>query len=124
VLGPAQRVVIASASAVAGGGKPNPAAAEAARRSGLVSRTNLAFSIPLLFFMGAASHYTLFSDEPGPGRLAAWAVLSLLAVAALEANSLSRGNGMTKKPFDSNLGAAIAGLALWIVLIVVIKAAL
>jgi len=45
--------------ATAGGGQANPAAAGAARRAFLASRTNVVFSFPMLFFMGAASHFTL-----------------------------------------------------------------
>src|SRR3990172_6574883 len=57
VIWPAQQVVIASANTVAGGGEANPAAAARGARAGLPSRTNPLFSIPMLFFMGAASHF-------------------------------------------------------------------
>src|SRR5207249_1792464 len=52
-----QKVVIASAVAAASGGQANPAAAAAGRRAFLASRTNVVFSIPMLFFMGAATHW-------------------------------------------------------------------
>jgi|SRR5579875_2439450 len=124
VLGPAQRVVIASAATVAAGGKPDPAAAAAARRSAVVSRTNLSFSIPLLFFMGSASHYSLFADQPAVRRLVVWAALSVAAVAALELNSLCGEGGAIEQPFASNGRAAAVGVILWFVLLVVIKGVL
>src|SRR5580765_4258171 len=50
--------------AAASGGQANAASPVAARRAFLASRTNVVFSIPMLFFMGAASHFTL----PGGGN--------------------------------------------------------
>src|SRR4051812_11386681 len=52
VIWPNQKVVIASANAVAGGGTADPKAADSGARAFLASRTNFLFSIPLLFFMG------------------------------------------------------------------------
>src|SRR2546422_4643872 len=56
VIWPKQQIVIASAVAAAGGGQANPAAAAAGRRAVLASRTHVVFSVPMLFFMGAATH--------------------------------------------------------------------
>jgi len=61
VIWPAQKVVIASATQVAKGGQANPAAAPRGQRSGFTSRTNTLLSIPMLFFMGAASHFAFFT---------------------------------------------------------------
>ena len=60
VIWPAQQVVIANAENVAGGGEPNPEAAARAGRAGMASRTNTVLSIPMLFFMGSASHLPSF----------------------------------------------------------------
>src|SRR4029077_17234953 len=49
LIWPKQQVVIASAVAVASGGQANAAAPAAARRAFLASRTNVVFSIPMLF---------------------------------------------------------------------------
>ncbi len=57
IIWPNQQIVIASAKQVAGGGKALPEAAGALSTAGLASRTNTLFSIPMLFFMGASSHY-------------------------------------------------------------------
>src|SRR2546426_11202118 len=56
VIWPKQQIVIASAVAAAGGGQANPAAAAAGGRAVLASRPNAVFSVPVVFFMGAAPH--------------------------------------------------------------------
>lgn len=56
VIWPAQKVVIASANQVLGGGKPIAEAAARGARALCASRTNTLFSFPMLFFMGAARH--------------------------------------------------------------------
>ena len=106
VIWPNQRVVIASAVAVAGGGQANPAATGAARRAFLASRTNVVFSFPMLFFMGAASHFTL----PAAGNRGLWAVLLLGIIALLEINALVGTAGPTKKPLETVRSVIITGL--------------
>jgi len=66
VIWPNQQIVIASTNQVASGGQALPAAAGAARRAALTSRTNTVFSIPMLFYMGAASHYSAMVGSMGP----------------------------------------------------------
>ncbi|HEY3234876.1 MAG TPA: urate hydroxylase PuuD [Polyangiaceae bacterium] len=51
IIWPNQKIVIADAK-----GEKNPKAAAAGAKALLASRTNTLFSIPMLFFMGAASH--------------------------------------------------------------------
>ena len=63
VIMPRQRLTIASAEAVAAGGQANPEAAKQAPLAGRASRTNVLFSIPMLFFMGAARHLALVHSE-------------------------------------------------------------
>ena len=109
VIWPAQQVVIASANQVAGGGQALPEAAARGRRAALASRTNTVFSIPMLFFMGAASHYNLTGS--GGGSAAFW-ILSLIIVAAVEVNALVGTQGATKKPLDSVSGALWFGFIL------------
>lgn len=57
VIWPSQKIVIASAEQVATGGEPLPKAADALSIAGITSRTNVLFSIPMLYFMGASSHF-------------------------------------------------------------------
>jgi uncharacterized membrane protein len=59
-----QKKIIAWTTANAVNGTPMPAeAAKFARLSFLCSRVNFWLSFPMLFFMGAASHYILFSAQ-------------------------------------------------------------
>jgi len=119
VIWPNQKIVIGNAVAMAGGAPANPAAAPAGRRAALASRTNTLFSIPMLFFMGAASHYTMF-NETTPGGITAWLVISLIVIFIVEANALIGTQGATKKPLDTISGTITAGTILWAVLVVVI----
>jgi len=123
VIWPNQKIVIGNATAMAGGAPANPAAAPAGRRAALASRTNTLFSIPMLFFMGAASHYNLF-QEASPGGITGWLVISLIVIFAVEANALIGSQGPTKKPLDTIGGTITGGVILWAVLICVIMIAL
>ena len=57
IIWPNQKIVIASATQAANGGQALPEAATALATAGLASRTNCMFSIPMLFFMGASTHF-------------------------------------------------------------------
>jgi uncharacterized membrane protein len=123
VIWPNQKIVIGNATAMAGGAPANPAAAPAGRRAALASRTNTLFSIPMLFFMGAASHYNLF-NEATSGGLTAWLLLTLIIIVVVEANALVGSQGPTKKPLDTISGTITAGTVLWAVLVIVIMVTL
>ena len=56
IIWPNQKIVIASATQVAGGGEALPEAAASAPKAALASRTNTLFSFPMLFFMGSSAH--------------------------------------------------------------------
>jgi uncharacterized membrane protein len=110
VIWPNQQIVIASANQAAQGWQPLPAAAGAGRRAGLTSRTNTVFSIPMLFFMGAAMHYPgLVGPSPAQGLF--W-LITLIIIAAVEYNALVGTQGATKKPLDSVSGALWVGFLL------------
>jgi uncharacterized membrane protein len=118
VIWPAQQVVIASTNQVASGGQALPDAAARGRRSALTSRTNVVFSIPMLFFMGAARHHPPLVS---PGGLPAWLwIVLLIIIAAVEYNALTGTQGATKKPLDSVSGALWFGFVLWAVLYVLL----
>ena len=110
VIWPAQQVVIASTNQVAGGGQAIPEAAGRARRAALASRTNTLFSIPMLFFMGGASHLPSLVRQGGSSGL--YWILVLVIIFAVEANSLMGTQGATKKPLDSVNGTLWAGFLL------------
>ena len=77
--------------------------------AGLASRTNALFSIPMLFFMGASTHY------PHDFKLLAL-VLAVIVILALEYNgaypALKNINALKKLPVAGKLGpcARIAGV--------------
>ena len=115
VIWPAQQVVISNAENVAGGGEADPSAAGRAARAGLASRTNTLFSIPMLFFMGAASHFgSLYSMD---ANVMIYWVIAIILIALVEINALSGSPGTaTTKPLGSVGGTIHAGLILTLVL--------
>jgi uncharacterized membrane protein len=119
VIWPAQQIVIASAEKVVAGGEPDPEAAAAARRGLLASRTNTLFSIPLLFFMGATSHFANFGYDTSDNRPVYWIIVIVL-VALIELNALGRiggyGEGPTKVPLTTVQNVIISGFVLWAIL--------
>ena len=117
VIWPCQQVVIASTVQVAQGGQAIPEAAARARRAALTSRTNVVFSIPMLFYMGAARHYTLFG-EASSGAIAGLLVIGGVIIALVEANALVGSQGPTKKPLDTVSGALWSGFILAAILYV------
>lgn len=57
VIWPNQKIFIENAERTAAGQEALPNAASAARKAACASRTNTLFSIPMLFYMGATSHF-------------------------------------------------------------------
>ncbi|PYM60077.1 MAG: antitermination protein NusG [Candidatus Rokuibacteriota bacterium] len=109
VIWPKQQIVIQNAVDTAAGKPANPAAAPAGARAGLASRTNVVFSIPMLFYMGAASHLPL----PIPRSGAAFWILALVIMGLVEVNAL-RGvpNTTSTKPLATIKGTLWAGFVL------------
>jgi uncharacterized membrane protein len=65
IIWPLQQKIIAATKATAETGAPPPAdMPKWARRAFLASRTNAWLSVPMLFFMGAASHFPIFGSIP------------------------------------------------------------
>jgi uncharacterized membrane protein len=120
VIWPAQQVVIASATQVSKGGQAIPEAAARGQRAGFTSRTNTLLSIPMLFFMGAASHLAFFIPG-GPG--AKWTMLILFAIvlAILEANALVGTTGPGKKMLSTVNGTFWGGFVTTAVLVILLK---
>ena len=113
VIWPAQKIVIASAEKVAGGGTAIPEAAPRGARAGLASRVNTLFSIPMLFFMGAASHMTWLHN--GSNDALYW-IVALAIIVLVELNALV-GTGQARQKFLSTVSGTIhAGLGLAVVL--------
>jgi uncharacterized membrane protein len=112
VIWPKQKVVIQNAVDTAAGRPANPAAAPAGARAGLASRTNTLLSIPMLFYMGAASHLNLPVPRNG---LAFWVVaMAILAVVEITALKGTPGQGAAK-PLATVKGTLWAGFILAVV---------
>jgi uncharacterized membrane protein len=109
IIWPNQKVVIASAVQVAGGGEANPEAASALAKAGLASRTNTLFSLPMLFFMGSSAHlpHGLIGDASETSIGIIMLIILLLA-----------GNGIFGKqgPMTSVGGVISCGVGLTVVL--------
>ena len=106
-----QKIVIASAKAAASGGQANAAAPAAARRAFLASRTNVVFSIPMLFYMGAATH----SPLNVAGSVSAYWLSLVALIALLEINALTATTGATTKPIEKIPGVIVTGFVVWAV---------
>ncbi len=113
VIWPKQQIVMASTNQVATGGQALPEAAGAARRAALTSRTNTVLSIPMLFYMGAASHYGLMVGALGQTewRQIYWPLV-ILILGYFECNALIGTQGAAKKPLDTVKGALWYGFLL------------
>lgn len=109
-----QKIVIASAERTASGGEADPAAAPAGRKGLTASRTNTLFSIPMLFFMAATSHFAPFFDQADGGqRLMYWLVVLVLVI-ALEAIALMAPPAGSRLAvhLDSHRNTIVAGFVL------------
>jgi uncharacterized membrane protein len=121
VIWPNQKIVIANNERLLAGQDPDPAAAAAARRAALASRTNTLFSIPVMFSMIGASHWSAltdrFSHTPSGGALAAWYVIAIVLTALIEANALGLLGGYDPSPIrkflDDHRQTILAGFILW-----------
>ena len=110
IIWPKQQILIANANTVIGGGAANPEAPKAAAAALLASRTNVLFSIPLLFFMGACRHLSLNIPE-GFSPAAVMGVTTVL-ILALELNAIKGKLG----PLTTVKGVIHCGLGLLVVL--------
>jgi len=116
IIWPNQKIVIASAKQVAGGGEALPGAAAALGKAGLASRTNTLFSVPMLFFMASSVHLGQIQTSILSASAASLAVVfGLIAVLAL--------NGVFGKtgPFTSMKGVIGSGFALTAVLYLLVE---
>ena len=92
-------------------GRPGVARCRGAgRRAALTSRTNTVFSIPMLLYMGAASHYPPMVHQ-SDSRGFFW-LLVIVIIGAVECNALIGTQGPTKVPLDSVKGALWIGFLL------------
>jgi uncharacterized membrane protein len=112
---PKQKIVIASAERVAGGGEADPEAVPAGRRALLCSRTNTLLSIPMLFFMAFTSHFAGIYGAASSGDAVAFYIFALVVASLIEANALGvfGGNdGPLTKPLGQHKNVIIAGFVM------------
>lgn len=125
IIWPNQRTVIASATQVANGGQALPEAADALATAGMASRTNALFSVPMLYFMGASTHF------PHNFNFFAFLVAALV-ILALEYNGaypvLKNVGPLGKLPpggkinlYNSVKGVIHCGLGLTVILVLIIS---
>jgi uncharacterized membrane protein len=110
VIWPAQQVLIASATQAAQGKPAIPEAAARGARSAVASRTNTLLSIPLLFFMGAASHLPLNVNDGT--HFALIAIVFGVILAAIELNALKGKTG----PMTTIKGVIHCGFGLTVIM--------
>lgn len=110
IIWPKNKIVIQNALDTAAGKPANPAAAAAGARGGLASRTNVLFSIPMLFFMATASHMPWL---PVPRSGVVFWVVGLAIMALIEINALvgTPGKGAAK-PLATVKGTLWSGFIL------------
>ena len=116
IIWPNQKIVIASAKQVAGGGEALPGAAAALGKAGLASRTNTLFSIPMLFFMASSMHLGQIQTSILQASAASLVIVfGLIAVLAL--------NGVVGKtgPFTSVKGVIGSGFLLTVILYLLVE---
>jgi uncharacterized membrane protein len=115
VIWPKQKIIVANAENVLKGGAPNPEAAKLGPQALLASRSNVMFSIPMLFFMGASRHLTLnIPDDFSPMAV----LLTMTAIVGLlEINALKGKLG----PLTSIVGVIHCGLGLAVVMYTLIE---
>jgi uncharacterized membrane protein len=118
VIWPAQKVVIANAEKTAAGGEADPTAAGRGAAAGMASRTNTLFSIPMLFFMAAASHFPSLTSglDMGGGKLGLYWVVALVVIGLVEVNGLIGPGAASQKPLTKVSGTIHLGLAVTVVL--------
>ena len=120
VIWPNQQIVIASAEATATGGQADPRASGASRRAVLASRTNVIFSIPMLFFMATSAHLQLASAA-STGQKAVYMIIAAVIIGLVEANSLAGTSGPAKRPLEKPETTIASGFGLWLMLYVVFQ---
>jgi uncharacterized membrane protein len=112
IIWPNQKKLIEWATSAATGEALPTEIADGQAKAGLASRTNTLFSIPMLFFMGASSHF--------PHGFNVIAVLvALIIIGVIEFNAIKNKWGLG--PIQSVKGVIHMGLALTVVLVAVLE---
>jgi len=118
-----QKVVLANAANVLGGGEADPNAAAAGRRALLASRQNFIFSFSMLWFMVGPAHFYGGNFDGDSGKAWTFVIIAVVIGAILELNCLGKLGGFanTNKllwPYESHKNAMITGGLLFVALYV------
>ncbi|MCX6515071.1 MAG: urate hydroxylase PuuD [Actinobacteria bacterium] len=118
-----QKVVIANAANVLGGGEANPDAATCGRKALLASRQNMVFSVSMLFYMVGAAHLYSEAFEATTANAYTFMFISLAIIALLELNAIGIFGGIKAGnkllwPYESHKNAIISSVVLWVVFFV------
>ena len=117
-----QKVVLANAVNVLGGGEANAEAPTAGRKALLASRQNMIFSVSMLFFMiGSAHFYNGAFSKATASNAMTLLIVSLVIVALLELNAIGKFGGIKAGNkmlwmYESHKNALITSGILWFVL--------
>ncbi len=115
VIWPAQQVVIKNAIDTGAGQPANPNAAARGARASVASRTNVVFSIPMLFFMAASTHWPYLVDETT--NFMALAIAAVIVIGAVQVNAMKGKLG----PMATVKGAIGCGFALTAIMILFLQ---
>lgn len=117
-----QRVVLANAANVLGGGEADPNAPTAGRKALLASRQNMIFSVSMLWFMvGSAHFYTGAFPDATTSDVRTYFIIAIVITALLELNAvgifggIKAGNKMLWM-YESHKNALITSGVLWAIL--------
>ena len=117
-----QRVVLANAANVLGGGEADPNAATAGRKALLASRQNMIFSVSMLWFMvGSAHFYSGAFPDATTSDVRTYFIIAIVITALLELNAIGifggikAGNKMLWM-YESHKNALITSGVLWAIL--------
>ena len=117
-----QRVVLANAANVLGGGEADPNAATAGRKALLASRQNMIFSVSMLWFMvGSAHFYSGAFPDASASDVRTYFIIAIVITALLELNAIGIFGGIKAGNkmlwiYESHKNALITGGVLWLVL--------
>lgn len=121
-----QKVVLANAATVLGGGAANPDAPAAGRKALMASRQNAVFSVSMLFFMVFKSH-SPYAAEQASNKALFW-IIGLILVAVMELNALGfmpwkvapkKGLNMM---YDNVRNLLISSFGLWAIFLILSEA--
>ena len=111
IIWPKQKILIGNAVKTATGGTADPHAPAAAAKAGLASRTNVLFSIPMIFFMVGASHLGYPVSETS--QVCWYFIVLFILIGTIQANGMFGKTG----PIATIKGVITAGFILTGVLI-------